>query len=130
MAARGRHQDAGGVAQRGRLQARLEGPAYHGVVQILHNPLYAGAYAFGRRAQRTEITDGRARKINRLSKPREEWSVLLRDNHPCYISWQEYKDNQILLLENAHMKKNCARKSARGDRALLTVWCAADDAAE
>ncbi|MFW8642419.1 recombinase family protein [Rhizobium beringeri] len=28
-------------------------PAYHSVMQILHNPLYAGAYAFGRRAQRT-----------------------------------------------------------------------------
>ena len=24
-------------------------PAYHSVMQILHNPLYAGAYAFGRR---------------------------------------------------------------------------------
>ena len=29
-------------------------PAYHSVMQILHNPLYAGAYAFGRRAQRTQ----------------------------------------------------------------------------
>lgn len=43
-----------------------------------------------------------------------------RDHHPGYISWQEYEDNQKLLLENAHMKKNCARKSARGGRALLT----------
>ena len=95
-------------------------PAYHSVMQILHNPLYAGAYAFGRHAQRTQIIDGRARKINGLAKPREEWNVLLRDNHAGYISWQEYDDNQKLLLENAHMKKNCARKSARGGRALLT----------
>lgn len=94
--------------------------SYHCVVQILHNPLYAGAYAFGRRAQRTQIIDGRARKNSGFAKPREEWSVLLRDNHPSYISWQEYDDNQKLLLENAHMKKNCARKSARGGRALLT----------
>jgi DNA invertase Pin-like site-specific DNA recombinase len=34
---------------------------YHAVMQILHNPLYAGAYAFGRTAQRTRIVDGRAR---------------------------------------------------------------------
>ena len=33
-------------------------PAYHSVMQILHNPLYAGAYAFGRRTQRTRIVDG------------------------------------------------------------------------
>ena len=95
-------------------------PAYHSVMQILHSPLYAGAYAFGRRAQRTRIVDGRARKTNGIRKPREEWNVLLRDNHPAYISWQDYEDNQKLLLENAHMKKNCARKSARGGRALLT----------
>jgi hypothetical protein len=89
-------------------------------MQILHNPLYAGAYAFGRIAQKTRIVDGRARKVSGLKKPREEWNVLLRDNHPGYIGWQEYEDNQKLLLENAHMKKNCSRKSARGGRALLT----------
>jgi DNA invertase Pin-like site-specific DNA recombinase len=75
-------------------------PAYHSVMQILHNPLYAGAYGF--------------------AKPRDEWNVLLRDSHPGYIGWQDYEENQKLLLENAHMKKNCARKSARGGRALLT----------
>ena len=64
--------------------------------------------------------DGRARKVSGFKKPREEWNVLLRDNHAGYISWQEYEDNQKLLLENAHMKKNCSRKSARGGRALLT----------
>ena len=95
-------------------------PAYHTVIQILHNPLYAGAYAYGRRTQRTKIVDGRARKVSGFDKPRDEWNVLLRDSHPGYIDWQEYEDNQKLLLENAHMKKNCARKSARGGRALLT----------
>ncbi|MBX4893378.1 recombinase family protein (plasmid) [Rhizobium bangladeshense] len=95
-------------------------PAYHSVMQILHNPLYAGAYAFGRRAQRTRIVDGRARKATGVRKPRDEWSVLLRDNHQGYISWGEYEENHKLLTENAHMKKNCDRKSARGGRALLT----------
>ena len=95
-------------------------PAYHAVMQILHNPLYAGAYAFGRKGQRTRVVDGRARKVNGVDKPREEWNVLIKDHHSGYISWQEYEENQKLLLENAHMKKNCARKSARGGRALLT----------
>jgi len=95
-------------------------PAYHAVMQILHNPLYAGAYAFGRKGQRTHVVDGRARKVSGFDKPMEEWNVLIKDNHLGYIGWQEYEDNQKLLLENAHMKKNCARKSARGGRALLT----------
>jgi len=95
-------------------------PAYHNVMQILHNPLYAGAYAFGRRAQRTRIVDGRAHKVNGIRKPEQEWTVLLRDHHAGYITWQDYEGNQKLLLENAYMKRNCARKSARGGRALLT----------
>ena len=95
-------------------------PAYHAVMQVLHNPLYAGAYAFGRRAQRTRIVDGRAHKVNGIRRPEREWTVLLRDHHAGYISWRDYEGNQKLLLENAYMKRNCARKSARGGRALLT----------
>src|SRR4029077_15032861 len=70
--------------------------------------------------QRTSIVDGRSRKTNGHKKPRDEWSMLIYDHHPGYISWQEYGENQRLLLENAHMKKNCDRKSGRGGRALLT----------
>jgi hypothetical protein len=55
-----------------------------------------------------------------FEKPREERNVLLRNSHPGYISWQEFEGNRKLPLENAHMKKNCARTSARGGRALLT----------
>ncbi|HEY3911506.1 MAG TPA: recombinase family protein [Stellaceae bacterium] len=88
-------------------------PAYHTVIQIPHNPLYAGAYAYGRRTQRTKIVDGRTRKVSGLDKPRDEWNVLLRDSHPGHIDWQEYEDNQKLLLENAHMKKNCPQVRPR-----------------
>jgi hypothetical protein len=95
-------------------------PAYHSLMQIPHNPLYAGAYAFGRVGQRTKVVDGRSQKTNGHKKPRDEWSTLIQDHHPGYISWQEYEENQRLLLENAHMKKNCDRKSGRGGRALLT----------
>jgi len=103
-------------------------PAYHTVVQILHNPFYAGVYAFGRNGQRTQVVDGRARKANGYKRPREEWSAFLRDNHEGYISWQEFEENERVLLENAYMKKNCDRKSGRGGRALLTGlircgWC-------
>jgi DNA invertase Pin-like site-specific DNA recombinase len=55
-------------------------PAYHSVLQVLQNPLYAGAYAFGRRGQRTAVKDGRARKSNGHSKPMAEWLVLIKGN--------------------------------------------------
>lgn len=34
------------------------------------------------------IVDGRARKASGFAKPRDEWNVLLRDNHPGYIRVQ------------------------------------------
>lgn len=95
-------------------------PAYHSVVQILHDPLYAGAYAFGRVGQRTKVVDGRSRKVSGYQKPQEEWSTLILDHHPSYINWQDYEENQRLLLDNAYMKSNCSRKSGRDGRALLT----------
>jgi DNA invertase Pin-like site-specific DNA recombinase len=53
----------------------------------LHNPWYAGAYAYGRGRWRKQ-PDGRIRH-ERL--PQAEWHVLIRDAHPGYISWQEYE---------------------------------------
>ena len=94
--------------------------AYHTVLQILRHPIYAGAYVFGRTAQRTRVVDGRARKTTGHSKPMATWNVLLRDHHPGYISWEQYEANQKLISENAHMQRRCDRKSARGGRALLT----------
>ena len=100
--------------------------AYHTVLQILRNPIYAGAYVFGRTSQRTRVVDGRARKTTGHSKPMTAWNVLLRDHYPGYISREQFEANQQLISENAHMKSRTARKSARGGRALLTglVRCA------
>ena len=95
-------------------------PAYHSVMQILHNPAYAGAYAFGKSTCRVTMADGRARKTSGHAKPIDSWNALIRDHHAGYITWQEYEENRNLLLENAHMKKRAARKSARGGRALMT----------
>ena len=94
--------------------------AYHTVLQMLRHPVYAGAYVFGRKTQRTRIVEGRARKTDGHSKPMSAWNVLLRDHHPGYIGWEEFEANQQLISENAHMQRRTDRKSARGGRALLT----------
>jgi hypothetical protein len=95
-------------------------PAYHSVVQILRNPIYAGAYAFGRRGDRTSVVEGRARKTSGHRRARSAWNVLIRDHHEGYLTWAEFEENQVLLRENAHMQKRAERKAARGGRALLT----------
>lgn len=110
------------VMRQGRRGARVEWqtPAYHNVHCILRNPIYAGAYAFGRTENRTRVENGRALKTTGHRKPRERWSVLLPEHHPGYISWEEFELNQSMLSENAHMQKRASRKSGRGGRALLT----------
>jgi DNA invertase Pin-like site-specific DNA recombinase len=110
------------VVRRNLAVCRIEwqSPAYHTVLQILQNPMYAGAYVFGRTAQRTYVVDGRARKTSGHRRPMPAWNVLLHDHHEGYITWQQFEENQKMILENAHMQKRASRKSARGGRALLT----------
>jgi hypothetical protein len=95
-------------------------PARYGaILKIVSNPMYAGAYVFGKTEIRTAVVDGRARKTEGHRKPRERWEVLIRDHHPGYISWEQYERNQLLLSENAYMKSQMGRKSGRGGRSLL-----------
>lgn len=109
------------LARRGRAsEIQWSIPRYHNLLTFLRNPLYAGAYAFGRTGQRTTVKDGRARRTNGHKKPMGEWRVLLRDNHESYISWEQFLRHQALLSDNAHMKQRAQRKAGRGGRALLT----------
>jgi hypothetical protein len=60
---------------------------------LLRNPIYAGAYSYGRRP-----TDPRRRQPGRPSSGRtvagpEHWEVLLKDRLPAYISWEQYRHN-------------------------------------
>lgn len=76
-------------------------PSGHRVNQILKNPCYAGAFAYGRTAVQTVVREGRARQGNRRRKPQAQWKVLIFDSHPGYIRWADYLRNQQMLEENA-----------------------------
>jgi hypothetical protein len=67
------------------------------VLRTLHNPRYAGAFAYGRRRER--LNSNGKKTFDTL--PREQWIALIRDAHPGYISWDTYETNQRLLLANA-----------------------------
>jgi DNA invertase Pin-like site-specific DNA recombinase len=67
------------------------------VASILHNPWYAGAYAFGRSRWRKQPAGG----IRRELLPPSEWLALIRDAHPGYISWDHYVQNQQRLQTSA-----------------------------
>jgi excisionase family DNA binding protein len=94
-------------------------PVYNTIWKVLRNPMYAGAYAFGKTESRTKVVDGRARKTDGHVKPIETWMVLLRDHHAGYISWEQFERNQAMLGDNAHMKSRMEPKAGRGGRSLL-----------
>lgn len=68
---------------------------YSVALHVLHNPRYAGAYAYGQIKWRKTI-DGRpqSRKV-----PRDEWLVIKRDAHAGYITWEQYEANERRLRE-------------------------------
>jgi DNA invertase Pin-like site-specific DNA recombinase len=67
------------------------------VLAVLHNPRYAGAYVYGR-ARHYTGADGRH---HTAVKPREQWTTLIEDAHPGYLSFAQFLANQDVLAANA-----------------------------
>jgi len=95
-------------------------PVYNAVHHMLTNPIYAGAYAFGRTRTATSVVGGRARKRDGIAVPRDEWAVLLKDHHEGYIAWAEYYTIQRQITDNANMEGRMTRGAPRHGAALLT----------
>jgi excisionase family DNA binding protein len=94
-------------------------PVYNTVHHILTNPIYAGAYAFGRTCSRVTIADGRKRIVRGHKRDRDEWEVLLTEHHEGYLSWAEFERNQRLIADNANSKGLMVRGSVRRGETLL-----------
>jgi DNA invertase Pin-like site-specific DNA recombinase len=95
-------------------------PVYATVNNLLTNPVYAGAYAFGRTGSRVMIENGRKRILRGYRKNRSDWAVLLVDHHEGYLSWPDYERNQRLIADNANGKGMMVRGAVRKGEALLT----------
>jgi DNA invertase Pin-like site-specific DNA recombinase len=95
-------------------------PSSGRIRQMLNNPCYAGAFAYGKTAVRTRIEDGRARQSSRYRKPHKEWKVLLIDHHPGYISWKEHLENQQRMEANVASYEGESSGAAKLGAALLS----------
>ncbi len=99
------------AAQGLRFPKRAYGGVWHGKLlwgrlddararQLLKNPLYAGAYVYGRRHTRKTISpDGQIRSRT-VSLPMDSWTVTLHDHHEGYITWHEHLQNRRILENN------------------------------
>ncbi len=88
----------------------------HRVLQILHNPVYAGAFVYGRR-RGMRLPNG---KIRSQLRPEDQWISCFPEAHPGYITWEDYRQNLARLRENARARGSERRRGpAREGMALL-----------
>jgi DNA invertase Pin-like site-specific DNA recombinase len=97
-------------------------PTTAAILDMLHNPAYAGAFAYGRRQlDYTQHDPGRP-ATGRLKKPMSEWLHLQQDVYPAYISWEQYLANQAKLQQNDFdyvRRREGVQGAARRGSALL-----------
>lgn len=87
-------------------------PRASSLLQILHNPAYAGAYVHGRRTvdpTRQQLVD----------VPVEQWAICLHGRYPAYISWETYLANRQRLQANRNRFAHDAPGVPRQGKALL-----------
>ena len=101
-------------------ELRWEPPSYHTIHMVLTNPVYAGAYAYGKTRRERHVDEtGAVRKRSR-KVPRSEWQVLIHDHHPGYIDWQTHEAILERLASNTRPQPHGAGEGAvREGTALL-----------
>ena len=92
--------------------------SYSAVHDFLTNPVYAGAFVFGRTRQRKQLDgDGRVTRKT-VELPIEQWSVCLPEHHPGYVSWEQYLATRERLRQNVRARGE-GGGAAREGQALL-----------
>ena len=94
-------------------------PTYTAIHNALSNPVYAGAYVYGKSRQERYVDEsGKVRKrVRKL--PRTEWSVLIKDHHAGFIDWATFEMNQARLAHNMRPGPQQAAGVVREGSALL-----------
>ena len=70
---------------------------HHAVLRVLHNPRYAGAFAYGKRREQ-KLPGG---KRSYAALPRDEWTSFIPGAHPGYITLDQHEANIARLAANA-----------------------------
>jgi DNA invertase Pin-like site-specific DNA recombinase/predicted DNA-binding transcriptional regulator AlpA len=94
-------------------------PTYSKIHQVLTNPVYAGAYVYGKTRQERYVDEsGRVRKRMR-QLPRSEWAVLIHDHHEGFLDWETFERNQARIAQNTRPRAHESGGAVREGAALL-----------
>ena len=95
-------------------------PGAETLLHMLRNPIYAGAYAYGRSKKRIALEQGKKRMWRELRRDCDTWDVLLQNHHEGYISWEQYQRNQMTIKNNGQMMGELVAGAAKGGSSVLT----------
>lgn len=84
----------------GERRVRWVRASYGAVHKLLTNPVYAGAFVFGRTRQEKHVDANGQLHVKSIEVAMEQWSVCLPDHHPRYVSWENYLANRDRLRAN------------------------------
>lgn len=102
-----------------RASIRWIAPTYTAIHAVLTNPVYAGAYAYGKsRTEQFVDEQGLIRKRIRML-PRSQWAVLIPGHHEGYIDWPTFEANQQRLGTNTRPQPHKPGGALREGAALL-----------
>jgi DNA invertase Pin-like site-specific DNA recombinase len=100
-------------------EIRWVAPTYTKIHQVLTNPVYAGAYVYGKTRHERYVDDtGRVRKRTRRL-PRPQWAVLIPDHHRGFIDWDTFQANQTRIAGNTRPRPHEPGGAVREGAALL-----------
>jgi DNA invertase Pin-like site-specific DNA recombinase len=83
-------------------EVRWKRPIYGTVYQLLTNPAYGGAYAYGKSERGARYEAGIERKHDRR-KPRDQWLALIPGTHEGYVDWERFERIQRTIRGNLHL---------------------------
>jgi DNA invertase Pin-like site-specific DNA recombinase len=95
-------------------------PVYITLYQMLTNPAYGGAYAYGKSEASTYYVDGEACYRTR-KKPRSQWQVLIPHVHDGYLEWERFEHIQRMIHGNNLILPGARSRPARSGKALLAA---------
>jgi len=94
-------------------------PTYTAIHHILTNPVYAGAYTYGKTRCERYLDEHGAVKKRMPHLPLEQWAVLLPEHHPGFIDWATFQANQARLDSNTRPQPHQSGGALREGSALF-----------
>lgn len=87
-------------AREGHVELVFQLPTLSFISDVLRNPIYAGAYVYGRRPTEVRLVEGRLRRRQGRERRPTEARVFIADHHAGYIDWAMYEEHRRRLRRN------------------------------